>query len=196
MAIVADAARPVGAGPPPVRHGKCRLTIRIGITEYRLLPLPPQPRVLAAWVLRKLGPVEAIYQVSAPKSEPARCTCPDHERSGWTCKHIGALTAAGLIPAPKPPSARKAMIHAQARGEKPVIAPAPVRRPIGPGPGQVVFDPPVRVAPEDQNEGWVAGGAHLGHGGMEICDECGSEFDMLASRHPMLCPSCVKGIHS
>ena len=40
--------------PRPSRH--CRLTIRIGGTDYRLRPCPPEAGVLAAWVLRKLDP--------------------------------------------------------------------------------------------------------------------------------------------
>ena len=40
MSTVADAARPVGAPPSPVRHGLCRLTLRIGGTDYRAPPLP------------------------------------------------------------------------------------------------------------------------------------------------------------
>ena len=114
MSTVADAARPVGAPPSPVRHGLCRLTLRIGGTDYRLRPCPPETNVLAAWSLRKLDPhASARYVVAAPKGKPAHCTCPDHERSGWTCKHLGALLALGLIPAPKPASAKSRKLHAK-----------------------------------------------------------------------------------
>ena len=107
MSTVADAARPVGAPASPVRHGLCRLTLRIGGTDYRAPPCPPETNVLAAWSLRKLDPhASARYVVAAPKGKPAHCTCPDHERSGWTCKHLGALLALGLLPAPKPASAK------------------------------------------------------------------------------------------
>ena len=114
MSTVADAARPVGAPASPVRHGLCRLTLRIGGTDYTLKPCPPEANVLAAWSLRKLDPhASARYVVAAPKGKPAHCTCPDHERSGWTCKHLGALQALGLIPAPKPASAKGKRLHAK-----------------------------------------------------------------------------------
>ena len=114
MSTVADAARPVGAPASPVRHGLCRLTLRIGGTDYTLKPCPPEANVLAAWSLRKLDPhASARYVVAAPKGKPAHCTCPDHERSGWTCKHLGALLALGLIPAPKPATAKAKRLHAK-----------------------------------------------------------------------------------
>jgi SWIM zinc finger len=217
MASVADAARPVGAAPSPVRHGMCRLTIRIHTTEYRLSPRPPEAGILAAWQLRKLSASHvARYVVTAPKGAPARCTCPDHEQSGWTCKHISALTAAGLIPAPKPASARNRKLHAKnarqaiaiAEASRPAPAPAPARHPIGQA---LAGQPPIHIAPEDQNEGWQRGGdyaafkagfdraigAHVaqlrqGTGGYEICDGCGAEFDIQISGDPNFCPSCVE----
>ena len=216
MATVAETARPVGAAPPPVRHGMCRLTIQIHKTEYRLSPRPPEAGILAAWQLRKLSASHvARYVVTAPKGAPARCTCPDHEQSGWTCKHISALTASGLIPAPKPASARSRRLHARnARhaiaDAQAIVAATPARQPA---PGQIVFDPPVRVAPAQQNEGWEPGGdygrwkadfdqaigAHVGRiqrGGHEICDGCGTEFDIQISRDPDYCHSCVEEMNS
>jgi SWIM zinc finger len=203
MSTVADAARPVGAYPPPVRHGICRLTIRIHNTEYRLRPCPAEAGILAAWVLRKLDHDSARYLVTAPKGKPAQCTCPDHERSGWTCKHIGALTAAGLIPAPKPPSARGRKLHAknarQAIAEAKAL-PVEARRHLA------------EIAPAAQAlpEGWQPGGAHpsfatgfrqavaahvarIGRGGYEICEGCGAEFDPEISGHPGFCFECAKG---
>ena len=38
MASVSSPPRPVGAAPPVVRHGTCRLTVRIRGTDYRLAP--------------------------------------------------------------------------------------------------------------------------------------------------------------
>ena len=106
--------RTIGAAASPVRHGLCRLTLRIGGTDYTLKPCPPETNVLAAWSLRKLDPhASARYVVAAPKGKPAHCTCPDHERSGWTCKHLGALLALGLLPAPKPASAKGKRLHAK-----------------------------------------------------------------------------------
>jgi hypothetical protein len=203
MSTVADAARPVGAPPPPVRHGMCRLTLRIGGMDYRLRPCPPEPGILAAWILRKLDHDSARYLVTAPKGAPAHCTCPDHERSGWICKHIGALTAVGLIPAPKPPSARGRKLHAKnarlAIAEAKAL-PVEARRHLA------------EIAPAAQAlpEGWQPGGAHpsfaagfrqavsahvarIGRGGYEICEGCGAEFDPEISAHPGLCFECAKG---
>jgi hypothetical protein len=203
MSTVADAARPVGAAPPPVRHGLCRLTLRIGGTEYRLRPRPPEAGILAAWNLRKIGTDRpAFYIVTAPKGAPARCTCPDHERSGWTCKHLGALTAAGLIPAPKPPRARK-VLPARARQ----LHAKNARQAIGQAQA-IVHSGPVRLPAEHLPEGWQPGGDHpsfatgfrqavsahvarIGRGGYEICDGCGREFNIQISGDPNFCESCV-----
>ena len=118
MASVASPPRPVGAAPPPVRHGICRLTLRIGGTEYRLRPIRHQPGFRAVWTLKKLDPHGPVvhYSVAQPKGEPAGCTCPDHEQRGSICKHIMALAALGLIALPKaarPPKARTRQIHAR-----------------------------------------------------------------------------------
>ena len=118
MASVASPPRPVGAAPPPVRHGTCRLTLRIGGTEYRLRPMPAPAGFRSVWTLRKLDPHAApvTYTVAAPKGEPAGCTCPDHESRGSTCKHIMSLAALGLIAKPKaarPVKARTRQIHAK-----------------------------------------------------------------------------------
>jgi hypothetical protein len=165
MSTVAESARPVGAAPPPVRHGICRLTIQIHKTEYRLSPRPPEAGILAAWQLRKLSASHvARYVVTAPKGAPARCTCPDHEQSGFTCKHISALMAAGLIPAPKPARASKVspararQLHGKNARHAIADAQQIVAARPAPAPGQIVFDPPVRVAPAAQNEGWEPGG--------------------------------------
>ena len=127
--------------------------------EYRLKPCPPEAGILAAWLLRKLSiPPSARYLVTAPKGSPARCTCPDHERSGWTCKHIGALTAAGLIPAPKPSSARNRKLHA--KNARQAIAeakgPAPPRSP--PPPWRPSHQPPVRSPPKIRTRDGRRGG--------------------------------------
>ena len=111
MATVASPPRPVGAAPPPVRHGTCRLTLRIGGTEYRLRPMPAPAGFRVVWALKKLDPHGPVvhYSVALPKGEPAGCTCPDHEQRGSICKHIMALAALGLLPRPKaarPPKAR------------------------------------------------------------------------------------------
>jgi hypothetical protein len=208
MATVADAARPVGAGS--VRHGTCRLTIEIKGQAYRLRPCPPAAGILAAWQLRKLSASHVVsYTITAPKGSPARCTCPDHEESGWTCKHLGALTAAGLIPAPKPAKGRKV-----SPGRARQLHAKNARQAIGQAQA-LVNGPPVRVAPENQNEGWTNGGAHpsfaagfgqavrahvsrlqQGTGGYEICDGCGAEFDLQISGDPNFCHTCVAEVEA
>ncbi len=118
MATVSSPPRPVGAAPPTVRHGICRLTLRIGGTEYRLRPMPAPAGFRAVWTLRKLDPhgPAVTYSVAQPKGEPAGCTCPDHEYNKSTCKHIMSLAALGLLPRPKaarPAKARTRQIHAK-----------------------------------------------------------------------------------
>ncbi len=96
----APAPSPSPAGPVE-RHGVCRLTLRIGGTEYRLRSFPPAPGsgLRAIWTLRKTeGPQPVAYAVASDGIE-AHCTCPDHEIHGAVCKHIGALAALRLIPA-------------------------------------------------------------------------------------------------
>jgi SWIM zinc finger len=205
MATVADAARSVGAPPPLVRHGISRLTIHINGTDYRLHPCPPEAGILAAWSLRKIGTDRpARYIVTAPKGVPARCTCPDHERSGWTCKHLGALTAAGLIPDPKPAKARKT---SPARARQLHVKNA--RQAIGQAQA-IVESRPVSLPADHLPEGWQPGGAYsgsafatgfnqavrahvarIGRGGYEICDGCGAEFDIQISGDPNFCEACV-----
>jgi hypothetical protein len=196
MTSVADAARPVGATTPPVRHGTCRLTIRIAGIDYALKPLPPEAGVLAAWILRKQDPHHsACYLVAAPKGKPPHCSCPDHERSGWTCKHIGALTAAGLIPAPKPPSARNRKLHA--RNARKAIAeanalPAEDRRHLA----EIVAPPP-----EDFAAGFRAAirdelariGGTPAQPRPALCELCGDPFDPAASHDPRYCTECREG---
>jgi hypothetical protein len=217
MATVADAARPVGAAPPPVRHGIARLTLRIGGMDYRLRPMPAPPGFRAVWVLRKLDTRgEVAYSVAAPKGQPAGCTCPDHEHNGATCKHIMAMAALGLIPRPKAPRlkavspARARQLHAknarQAIGQAQAIVES--RRPASPAPAPGPASAPARPAPV-LPEGWEIGGAHpsfatgfrqavaahvarLGRGGYEICEGCGADFDPEISGHPGFCFECAK----
>ena len=105
MASVASPPRPVGAAPPPVRHGMCRLTLRIGGTEYRLRPIRHQPGFRKVWTLKQTRTRTApscTYSVAQPKGEPAGCTCPDHEQRCSICKHIMALAALGSSPCRRP----------------------------------------------------------------------------------------------
>ena len=89
---------------PTERHGICRLTLRIGGTDYRLRPFPPVPGsgLVAIWTLRKFqddpGRAPVAYAVASDGCE-TKCTCPDHTLNGARCKHIMALIALRLIPA-------------------------------------------------------------------------------------------------
>jgi hypothetical protein len=155
MAIVSAAPRPVGAAPPVVRHGTCRLTVRIRETDYRLRPMPAPEGFKAVWTLRKLDPhATATYTVATPKGAQPGCTCPDHEINKSICKHIMALAALGLIPqpkAPRPPKARTKRVHAaharQAIAEASALT-AEQRRHLAAIAGPVP-------------EGWQVGGAGL-----------------------------------
>ena len=208
MATVASPPRPVGAAPPTVRHGICRLTLRIGATEYRLRPMPAPAGFRAVWTLRKIDPGgEVVYSVAQAKGEPPACTCPDHEYNKSVCKHIMAIAALGLIPRPKaarPPKARTRQIHAanarQAIAEAKSL-PVEARRHLA------------EIAPS-LPEGWQPGGAHpsfasgfrqavAAHVGRlngtaapevsewSICEGCGREFDPEISRDPSFCESCM-----
>jgi SWIM zinc finger len=193
MSTVADAARPVGAAPPPVHHGIARLTLRIGGTDYRLRPMPAPPGFKAVWVLRKLDPGgEVAYSVAAPKGQPAGCTCPDHEHNGATCKHIMAMAALGLIPRPKAPRlkatspARARQLHAknarQAIGQAQAIVESRRTAPPAPAPAFA----------SEFNQAVRAHVAHIGRGGYEVCDGCGADFDPEISGHPGFCFECAK----
>ena len=212
-------AAPAGPGPQAsmelATHGHCSRCCaprrrRPAPRPSRHLPpdhphrrhgLPPPPLPARAGHPRRLGRCgssdhdSARYIVTAPKGQPARCTCPDHERSGWTCKHIGALTAAGLIPGPSrqartvsPPAPASCTPRMPAR---PSPRPRPCRRSPPPPRGD-------RPHPQALPEGWQPGGAHpsfaagfrqavaahvarIGRGGYEICDGCGAEFDIRRS---------------
>ena len=202
MSTVADAARPVGAPPSPVRHGLCRLTLRIGGTDYRLRPCPPETNVLAAWSLRKLDPhASARYVVAAPKGKPAHCTCPDHERSGWTCKHLGALLALGLLPAPKPSTAKGRKFHAKnarlaiAEAKGVAVEDSPARSVLATGHPSPATDRHPSAAAEFAagfQQAVVAHVARIGRGGYEICDGCGINFDPYTSGNPNLCHGCAR----
>jgi hypothetical protein len=214
MASVASPPRPVGAASPPVRHGTCRLTLRIGGMEYRLRPLPAPEGFKVVWALKKLDPEGPVlhYTVAQPKGEPAGCTCPDHESRGSIWKHIMAIAALGLIPVPKaarPPKARTRAAHAknarQAIAEAKALS-AEARRHLA------------DINPRLE-EGWVPGGmagtvpapapsfaagfrqavaAHVGRLNgtaaadptFPICAGCGAEFEPTASDD--YCEACLR----
>ena len=200
MASVADAARPVGASPPPVRHGLCRLTLRIGGTDYRLRPMPAPPGFRSVWVLRKLDQGgEVTYSVAAPKGRTAGCTGPDHEHNGAICKHILALAAIGLIPtqqAPGPRQPRKRDLRLHAKNARRAIAEANAL------PGEARRHPAeIAPPPEDFAAGFRAAVrdelARMGGTPAEprpaLCELCGDPFDPADSRDPHYCTECLEG---
>ena len=210
----------VSAAPPvrPIRHGLCRLTLRIGATDYRLRPLPDQPGFRAVWTLRKLDPDRApvTYTVADPKArgEQPGCTCPDHELSGATCKHVMALAALGLVRRPKaarpktPPKARSLKAHA--KSARAALAET-----------RAAFAEVKALAPADRRhlaevaaplpEGWVPGGAAAAYaqdlrsavatavavarGELVECAACRYPFDPMAegSAPLALCGPCLEG---
>ena len=117
--------------------------------------------------------------------------------------HLGALLALGLLPAPKPASARNKRLHAKnARlaiaeakrvagdgwrvtgGDRPPASPVRSRHPVT-----------RRPATEFAAGFRQAVGAHvarIGRGGYEICDGCGINFDPYTSGHPNLCHGCAR----
>ena len=83
MASVASPPRPVGAAPPPVRHGICRLTLRIGGTEYRLRPMPAPPGFRKVWTLRKLGEFATAHLFRRPAQGRAGRLHLPGSRTAW-----------------------------------------------------------------------------------------------------------------
>lgn len=103
--------RPAAPAGLPQRHGKCSLRLSIGGVGYKLRPVPPPPGLAVVWTLAKIETTRAdgarAYAV-ASDGQDIKCTCPDHEINGARCKHIGALVALRLIPAPPVAPARPA----------------------------------------------------------------------------------------
>ena len=207
----------VSAAPPvrPVRHGLCRLTLRIGATDNRLRPLPDQPGFRAVWTLRKLDPDRApvTYTVADPKArgEQPGCTCPDHELSGATCKHVMALAALGLVRHPRAARPKKApSLKAHAKSARAALAET-----------RAAFAEAQALAPADRRhlaevaaplpEGWVPGGAAAAYaqdlrsavatavavarGELVECAACRYPFDpAVEGSGPLaLCGPCLEG---
>ena len=208
MTTVAEATRPVTAEPPArERHGICRLTLRIGGTDYTLRPIPATKPELAAWrVTKQDAERQGFYVVIATKGQPHSCTCPDHSRSGWTCKHINALQALNLIPAPKPPAAAK---RAHAKSARQAIA--ETRQLTTQQRNHLAETAPPRPAPILE-EGWQPGGDYarfksdfdkavgvhvnrLRNPASRPCNQCGSEFDPIMSSNPDICDRCAEEIN-
>jgi SWIM zinc finger len=205
QSLVREAEDPPSASVPVVRHGKCRLQLRIGGMWYQIRPIRNQPGFRVVWVLKKLDPDGPVvhYSVACPKGEPAGCTCPDHEQRRSICKHMMALAALGLIATPKearPPRPPKAkQIHAanarQAIAEAKAL-PAEARRhlaEIAPAPARPLYPDPAAAAAGFRQ----AIAAHVGRlsgesapGPMPVCSVCGAEFEPTASDD--YCEECLR----
>lgn len=92
------------ASAPPVRHGKCSLSLSINGSPYRLRRLPAGPWS-RRWLLTKPDGTE--YEVSRYLGR-LTCSCPDASRRQAQCKHQRALVALGLVSARRRgPSAKR-----------------------------------------------------------------------------------------
>lgn len=111
----------VSQSAPPVRHGRCRLSIVINGVTYKLRrkPAGPHGRV---WVLTHAdGPRAGVSHVVARQSGFVACTCEDSIHRGSRCKHMRALVAAGLLsgrsrPAPSQAAAAAAISSLRDKG--------------------------------------------------------------------------------
>lgn len=162
-------ARPAAPAGPPERHGKCSLRLSIGGAAYKLRPVPPPPGLAVVWTLAKIEPdtldAPRGYAVASDGIE-IKCTCPDHSINGARCKHIGALVALRLIPAP---------------------APAAPARPAGPA-------APSPAAQAEGFRAAVRGEVRRKRGGVAPCERCGVEISPAESYAPgrYLCGDCFE----
>jgi hypothetical protein len=133
MSTVAPPVRPAKARSP--RHGTCKLRVFINSDEYTLKRQPAPARGARRWHLKKLtgNRAGAVYSVTR-SGGVASCTCPDHRNNKFSCKHIKALVALGVISgrtrpapaieAPRSPAARATAAAIIARAAHLGTAPA------------------------------------------------------------------------
>ena len=199
MASLVDAARPVGASTPPVRHGTCSpLWVRINGVWYTVHTLGDQPGFTAVWQVRKQDPERsAAYTVAQQARKDPGCTCPDHELNGFLCKHIRALQSVGLLKKPRPRKPRQASgrrLHA--KNARKAIAeanalPAEARRHLAEiaSPAED-FAAGFRAAVRDELARMSGAQAQPRPA---LCELCGHPFDPVASRDPHYCTECLEG---
>ena len=98
---------------PAVRHGSCRLELRINGCSYvvrRRKGVVPGAR---HWHLKKLeGPRAGVTHVVTSHRGTINCSCPDSSLNGAVCKHMRAVQACGLAsrrlrPCPASPAPSK-----------------------------------------------------------------------------------------
>lgn len=86
----------------PRKPSTLRILFQIDGTEYAVVPLRAHPAVAVRAVrLVKHGAEPATYDVSVTEHGP-QCECKGFLRWQKPCKHIRALSAAGMIEAVKP----------------------------------------------------------------------------------------------
>ena len=135
MATVAPSVRRAKSSSP--RHGVCKLRVFINSDEYSLKRQPAPEPGARCWSLAKRtgdrsGSVSHVTRAAGFLS----CSCPDHQNNKFSCKHIKALVALGLlsgrkrpapaIEAPRSPAARTAAATIVARAAQ--LGTAPARR--------------------------------------------------------------------
>ncbi len=87
------------------RHGTCKLRVFINSDEYSLKRMTaPRPSV-RVWALRKLtgDRAGASYTVRRAAGR-ITCSCPDHQNNKFSCKHVKALVALGILSGRKHPA--------------------------------------------------------------------------------------------
>jgi hypothetical protein len=83
--------QPTRSAPEP--RGRCRLTLSINGTDYRVAPVRSDWHA-RAFALRKAD--GALYHVAADEHGPS-CDCPDATYRERRCKHVMAMQALGLL---------------------------------------------------------------------------------------------------
>jgi hypothetical protein len=90
----------------PAKPELFTITFTIGEDNYQVFPLPIHPEVgRAAFRFRRLTGGKEVYDVRLTLEGHAECSCPGHvyHKTGKPCKHLRALTAAGMLPRPAAP---------------------------------------------------------------------------------------------
>ena len=135
MLNVAPSTRRAKRSSP--RHGTCKLRVFINSDEYSIKRRPAPEPGARRWALAKRTGDRSgsVYHVTRAAGFLS-CSCPDHQNNKFSCKHIKALVALGLLsgrkrPAPaiempRSPAARAAAATLVARAAQ--LGTAPARR--------------------------------------------------------------------
>lgn len=84
---------------PPVRTGRCGLTLSIDGRRYRIRPAEPTGPRAKIWRLTVLAgqPRAGVTYSVCQVSRSVDCSCPDSSGNHAVCKHVRALQALGLV---------------------------------------------------------------------------------------------------